>query len=202
MSAVSAGPAREESPEESARYALAELCTGSGFVFGDVIAKMILDSGIVVPARELAAREERAQVDNLAAEQMVERLQAEIERLHDIVNSQKAATKGPFSPKRGLGRQANLLLRRVLDAEAKVARVGALHQPCDNPDDGCPENWCHSCDAQFPCLTSRAVANPTTDAPTVHTGCGNAECCAVCSQRPMPYPFMCAGRPDGICQHT
>lgn len=40
-------------PYERARRALAALSTPEGFVLGDVIARLVLDSGIVIPAEPL-----------------------------------------------------------------------------------------------------------------------------------------------------
>ena len=36
-----------------------------------------------------------------------------------------------------------------------------------------------------------------------HTGCGNGECCQVCTGQNLPYPFQCVGEDrTGTCEHT
>lgn len=57
------GPPPTPNAYEVARYALGELRTDAGFVLGDVVARLVLDSGAVVPAPVVAPSAEEPAED-------------------------------------------------------------------------------------------------------------------------------------------
>ena len=88
-------------PAERARRALAGLTTASGFTLGDVIARLILDSGIVQPSEELAE------------------LRAEVERLREFHHDVSESIK-PYGPTQGTVTVAQRI--GILGRKAKHSR--------------------------------------------------------------------------------
>ena len=54
MATAEGNPAPEETPYDRARHAIAEMTTPSGMILGDVIARVVLDSGWVTPSSPAA----------------------------------------------------------------------------------------------------------------------------------------------------
>ena len=55
VAAAYAAASSPESDYDRARFAIAALTTPSGLVLGDVIARLVLDSGLVAPSAEVSS---------------------------------------------------------------------------------------------------------------------------------------------------